>query len=75
MRDEIVEAPAPISICPHCGSNEGYYTKDNFRGRTEFAHKYDGAFADNSEMYSQLLHVQGKYAYCLSCRKRLFKIE
>lgn len=75
MTREIVEAPAPISNCPHCGSEEGYYTKDYMSGSFQYRHNYDGTVAENGDMYDTLTTTQSKYAYCLTCRKRLFRMK
>ena len=65
---------APIDKCPHCGSNDGYYTKDYISGTCRFNHNFDGSEAYNGEMYNNLTREQGKFAYCTDCNKRLFKI-
>lgn len=75
MSKEIVEDPAPVSCCPKCGSDVGYYTKDYASGPVYYNHNYDGTEADNSEMYNGLVFTRGKYAYCLACYERLFKIK
>jgi hypothetical protein len=62
----------PIDKCPYCSSTEGFYTKDYIKGSTTFNHNYDGTEAENGEYYEFLDHTQGKYAYCISCDKRLF---
>lgn len=61
--------------CPKCGSDEGYYTKDYAYGNIRTNHKFDGSIADNTEMYMYLEHKMGKYAYCSSCGKRIFKVD
>lgn len=66
--------PAPIDKCPFCDSDEGYYSKDYVKGSTIWRHNFDGAEADNGDYYEGLSHRRSKYAYCLSCNKRLFKI-
>jgi DNA-directed RNA polymerase subunit RPC12/RpoP len=52
---------APISECPNCGSTFGYYTIDDLRN-------FDGSKRNNSSM-------SGKYAYCVHCDKKLFKMS
>lgn len=65
---------APIDNCPHCGSDEGFYTKVQVSGTTRYCYNYDGSEAENSELYESCSHKGGKYAYCLKCGKRLFKM-
>jgi hypothetical protein len=70
-----VNPNAPINKCPYCGSDWGYYTKDYIHGSTWYRCNFDGTEADNGDMYDPLTHEAGKYAYCLSCNKRLFKMS
>lgn len=65
----------PIKECPHCGNDYDFYTKDYISGSSQFNYKFDGSEADNSTMYEDLKHETGKYAYCGSCDKRLFKVK
>ena len=66
---------ASIESCTHCGSDEGYYTKDYVKGHTVTRFTFDGSEAENTDMYEGLSHRMGKVAYCLNCHKRLFKME
>jgi RNase P subunit RPR2 len=65
--------PIPITQCPHCGSEEGYYTKTQVSGTARYYCHYDGSEAHNEEMYDSLVYKESKYAYCSECHKRLFK--
>lgn len=56
-----------IKCCPHCGSEDGYYTKDYISGSSYFYVKFDGSEADNGHMYEHLTHKRGKRAYCAEC--------
>ncbi|WP_267459218.1 hypothetical protein [Caproicibacter fermentans] len=38
-------------------------------------YNFDGSETDNGEMYDLLQYSGGKYAYCLHCDKRLFRME
>lgn len=69
------EFKAPIDKCPYCGSADGYYTKEQASGSIYYNHHFDGREADNSEMFSLLTYKGGKYAYCIKCDKRLFKMN
>ena len=66
---------APIKSCPHCGSEEGFYSKFSVSGSSVYRHNYDGSEAENSSMYDHINHRTSKYAYCQSCDKRLFKMS
>lgn len=66
---------SPIDRCPHCDSTEGYYTKEQARGVINFRYNFDCSEAENGEMYDNLSYSGGKFAYCLRCGKRLFKME
>ena len=69
------EQKAPISECPHCFSQRGYYTKSQVSGVAYYRHNYDGSEQENDDMYDGLRHNPRKYTYCIDCEKRLFKIE
>jgi len=60
---------APISICPHCGSGEGYYTKERVTGTAQMRYKYDGSEAENESMYDCLSFKGGKVAYSLGVQQ------
>lgn len=65
---------APIEKCPHCGSGDGYYTKEQAHGNVTRYYNYDGSDCDNGQMHDYLTYSGGKYAYCIKCDKRLFKM-
>lgn len=65
---------APIDHCPHCGSKDGYFEKQQIRGPINFCYNFDGTEADNTDMYNATTFTHGKYAYCLHCGKRLFEM-
>lgn len=69
------EQKAPISECPHCGSDEGYYIKERFSGTREYHFNYNGQERDNSHFYDTAKGTSSKYTYCIDCHKRLFKVE
>lgn len=66
-----------IECCPHCRSEEGYFVKTQIRGKCESRYKFDGQFDEdhNSDMHDGLSYKDGRYAYCRSCRKRLFQLN
>ena len=66
---------APIDRCPYCGSDEEYYTKDYLYGSSYCYHCFNGAESDNAGLYDLIRHRKGKYAYCVNCGRRLFKIN
>ncbi len=63
--------------CPHCSSYEGYYLKTQIRGNSETRFSFDGNYDEekNSDMHDSLKYKFSKYAYCQSCRKRLFVVN
>lgn len=69
------ENKAPINECPHCKSKDGYYTKEQVHGTVRYKFNFDGTESENDSMYDLLSYKGGKYAYCLRCDKRLFKME
>lgn len=60
-----------LTCCPHCGSDEGYYTKDYVSGSCNTRYNFDGTVEDNGDMYESLTHKCGKVAYCSSCHKKI----
>lgn len=66
-----------IECCPHCQSEEGYFVKTQIRGTTEFNYKFDGSYDEdhNSSIHDSLTYKEGKYAYCRTCKKRLFQLN
>ena len=69
-----IDINQPYSECPYCGSEE-FYTKQKVSGKVTYIQRFDGEDADNGEMYDMIRHkTVGKYAYCLECNKRLFKV-
>jgi len=66
-----------MRCCPHCQSETGYYFKTRIIGSSESRYTFDGIFLeeDNADMHDSLTYKDGKYAYCRSCHKRLFKNE
>ena len=56
-----------LTKCPFC-EHEEFYTKDYYKGTSEFFQRFDGKEAkDNSQMYDGLIHMQGVRAYCGNC--------
>lgn len=64
-----------IKKCLHCGSEEGYYTKDYAKGNARTYYLANGEFGDNEAMYDNLDHRCGKVAYCSQCHKKMFNME
>ncbi len=65
----------PFEKCPKCGSEDGFYTKEQARGPIRYKYNFDGSESDNGEMYEGLSFFGGNYAYCIACDKRIFKVE
>lgn len=68
------EVKAPMDQCPHCGSSEGYYTKVQISGSSIWKHNFDGSERDNGEFHDHLNYKDSKFAYCMNCKKRIFKM-
>ncbi|MGE4282356.1 MAG: hypothetical protein AB7G87_01405 [Clostridia bacterium] len=66
---------APVDKCPFCESDSGFYTKEQVHGSINVRHNYDGSEAENGSMYECLSYKGGKFAYCLDCKRRLFKMS
>lgn len=66
---------ALIKECPHCGSDEGYYTKMQVTGSVRYHIGFDGSERENGDMYEYLRHKGGNVAYCSNCNKKLFKLN
>lgn len=68
---------APIEKCPHCGSSFGFYLKGQIVGKYHDRYRWSGIRVDedNQDMHDHLLYTESKYAYCVDCNKRLFKVE
>ncbi|WP_336769854.1 hypothetical protein [Bacillus bombysepticus] len=66
---------APIDGCSYCGSKLGYYTKEQASGSLQYQHNFDGSEKDNATVFDGLTFKGGKFAYCISCDKRLFKMD
>lgn len=65
-----------MDICPHCGENSGYYVKLQMRGRGIYYYNFNNTVADdNSTLHDYLSYEYGKWAYCIDCNKRLFKVN
>lgn len=64
-----------FDLCPHCGANTGYYTKDYIYGTAYWNCNFDGSEADNSEKMDYLMNREGKQAYCQECDKYIAKIN
>lgn len=65
-----------LKCCPKCQSNEGYYVKQSVKGKIIFRQNFDGSEADNGDMYDHLEHTYiSKYAFCLNCKEKIFRIE
>lgn len=65
----------PMVECPHCGSDYGFYTRQQACGMVQYQYSFNGEEKDNSQMYDLLKFTGGIYAYCLDCNKRLFKMS
>ena len=63
-----------IGECPHCGGKD-FFVKQSISGIGYFYGTLDGREGDNTELHSGLKYKNlSKYAYCVDCQKRMFKI-
>lgn len=65
----------PIKECPHCGSNEGFYIKQQIYGKAHFRVKFDGNEGENGDLHDYLTYKDSKFTYCTSCNKKLFNLS
>lgn len=64
-----------ITRCPHCGSDEGVFTKTTFVNVPCYL-KFNGEEMDNTEMYDNAEDVRGgAMVYCRSCRKTVCRLS
>lgn len=62
-------ARKPITCCPHCGSDEGIYTKTTLVN-VPYKMGFDGCAQYNEEMYDNAEKItSGRTVYCQSCQK------
>ena len=63
-------------ICPKCGNNLTFYTKERYRGTCNYYFQTDGKEAYNSEMYDYAEHTPtSKFVFCADCDSKVGKIE
>ncbi|MBC1801099.1 hypothetical protein [Listeria booriae] len=66
---------APISECPHCHSDKGYFIRSSVTGHVNLTMNFDGSEFESDCMYDGLRETPHIYTYCINCEKRLFKAE
>jgi len=59
-----------LEKCPHCGCKE-YYRDVRMSGRTEYYHRFDDKFPDNSQIHDCLTYRENKRCFCVDCYKFL----
>lgn len=63
-----------VITCPHCESQEGFYTKEQVTGPSEPHYTNEGHYAaENGHIYDSVSHSGGKRAYCIVCKKYIGK--
>lgn len=63
----------PIEKCPYCGGEE-FCIIQRVSGTVEYHYRFDGEEGENGELHEPLNYTDiRKFAYCPSCRKRLFR--
>lgn len=63
-----------ITRCPHCGSEEGIFTKATLKCVRHFC-GFNGEEQDNSEMYDDAVQIGGEIAYCQECLKPICRMS
>lgn len=64
-----------IDRCPHCGSNEGIFTKTTLVNVPYYI-GFDGSAEFNGEMYDNAEKtIGGETAYCQSCGKIVCRMK
>ena len=64
----------PITCCPHCGSDEGLYTKCVYR-EVICLLDFNGKEQDNSEMYDNADVEAGRIIFCQHCHKSICRLS
>jgi len=63
-------------VCPHCGCDKGFFTKERVTGSaTTFYNSNGDCEEDQSIMYDHLRHYGGTRAFCKGCERYLGKTE
>ncbi len=64
-----------ITCCPHCGSDEGVYTKTTYVN-VPYCIGFDGETQPNGEMYDNAERVKGgTMAYCQHCGRPICRMS
>lgn len=63
--------------CKYCGNAELFYIRESYRGTHNTLYDANGNYDENenSDMYDEAIHTQGKYFYCESCNRRVAKVS
>lgn len=71
----VISKDFPIDKCPNCG--ETYFAvKQYIHGYGEYYVNLENGEIESTELHSGLVYKNtGKYAICVGCGKRLFKID
>lgn len=63
-------------ICPKCGNDLTFYTKERYSGTCNFYFRTDDKEADNTDLYSNANHkYTHKFVFCAECDSRVGKID
>lgn len=61
--------------CKKCGSDEGVYITEQYKGTAHMKYNFDGSDQDNVEVYDGMTSKQGVYVYCQSCNQRVMTVR
>ena len=63
-------------ICPKCGNNLTFYTKEKYSGTCNCCFRTDGKDADNTSLYSNANHkYASKFIFCADCDAKVSKLD
>jgi hypothetical protein len=66
-------ADVKTKVCPHCGSDGGYFIRTYVTGKTVYRYNSDGTIGDNTHLHDYLHYRDLKTKYCEDCEKALPK--
>ncbi len=63
-----------ITVCPHCGSEEGFYTTLDYID-VPYMRGFNGEEKNNIEMFDNAKIKEHRYAYCIDCGEKIGSAE
>ena len=63
-------------ICPKCGNELNFYTKERYSGTCNCYFRTDGKIPENGEMHAYANHkYTSKFVFCTDCDSKVGKIS